>query len=309
MVLNTTLFKNVSEITDWFIDGKISSTLYENPRITRVGQYVFGYCGFTELYLPHAYSFSEGAFHACTTVQKFTLDWSAITTLPSYAFRNCYVWYEDVEMPNCSMISTQCFQSCSSLKTVSFENCTTIQAGAFSSCTKLSYAYFPKATTMQNNAFRNTQLKSIHIPLVGAITQSAFQYCGTMNAPLYLNRCNTIQSVAFHSCHNLPAVYMNWSQTTAAIQTSAFFWCTHLLSLYLLGPAVPTLQNVNAFNSTPISTYTTSTGGVRGKIYVPSSLYASYIAATGWSTYQAVIYSLTSTEVDEIITMMKGVSA
>jgi len=48
---------------------------------------------------------------------------------------------------------------------------------------------------------------------------------------------------------------------------------------------VCTLSNINAFGSTPISNYTTSTGGVYGSIYVPASLVDSYKTATNWATY------------------------
>ena len=61
------------------------------------------------------------------------------------------------------------------------------------------------------------------------------------------------------------------------------------------------LQNINAFTSTPISNYTTSTGGVYGSIYVPESLYSSYIASTNWVTYSDRFVSLTSTEIASLI--------
>jgi hypothetical protein len=44
--------------------------------------------------------------------------------------------------------------------------------------------------------------------------------------------------------------------------------------------SVPTLRYSNAFSSTPIAGYTTSTGGIYGSIYVPASLYESFKTAT-----------------------------
>ena len=46
-----------------------------------------------------------------------------------------------------------------------------------------------------------------------------------------------------------------------------------------------TLVNSNALSSTPIAGYTTSTGGVYGSIFVPSSLLASFKANSVWSWY------------------------
>ena len=83
------------------------------------------------------------------------------------------------------------------------------------------------------------------------------------------------------------------SSSAGTISANAFLRCRSLLSLYLLGTLVKPLANINAFASTPISNYTTYTGGVNGSIYVPSSLYASYIAANNWSTYAARFVSMT----------------
>ena len=44
--------------------------------------------------------------------------------------------------------------------------------------------------------------------------------------------------------------------------------------------------------STPISNYTSSTGGVYGSIYVPASLYNDYVTDTNWSAYSARIVSV-----------------
>jgi len=60
-----------------------------------------------------------------------------------------------------------------------------------------------------------------------------------------------------------------------------------------MASTVTTLGNINAFVDTPISTRTDSTGGVQGSIFVPESLYSSYIAATNWATYSARFVSMT----------------
>ena len=314
MVLNTTLFTNVDEM---YIDGLLQSPTYQNPlllsyennRITTIGQRFFMVAtSIQTISLPNCSRIPDYCFDRCSSLTSITLDWSQISTVGAYAFRSCYSLPSMPEMSACLSIGSYAFQCCSALETIIFPNCTTVYTYAFQSCTKLYHVSLPSVTTLQANAFRNGALRDIYIPQVGAIQQSAFQYNWYLSSPLYLNRCNDIQSVAFHSCPNLPAVYMNWSQSTANIRTSAFFWCTHLLSFYLLGSVIPTLQNVNVFNSTPISTYTTSTGGERGKIYVPESLYASYIASTNWVNYSSVIYSLTSQQQADIIEMMQEVT-
>jgi hypothetical protein len=75
-----------------------------------------------------------------------------------------------------------------------------------------------------------------------------------------------------------------------SISSYAFANCSNLLSLYLLGSSIISLST-DVFMGTPLSDYTTSTGGVYGSIYVPASLYSDYIAATNWSLYSDRIVS------------------
>lgn len=59
----------------------------------------------------------------------------------------------------------------------------------------------------------------------------------------------------------------------------AFENCYNLLSVYVYASSsIPRLETT-AFTNTPISNNTTSTNGVYGKIYVPSSLYSAFISA------------------------------
>jgi hypothetical protein len=96
-------------------------------------------------------------------------------------------------------------------------------------------------------------------------------------------------------------VILNASQTASTISANTFYRCVKLTSLYLLASTMYSLANINVFTSTPISTYTTSTGGVYGNIFVRSSLYASYIAATNWANYSARFVSLTNAQVTKVM--------
>ena len=91
-----------------------------------------------------------------------------------------------------------------------------------------------------------------------------------------------------------------YSTTGMTIQASTMTNCRKLLSLYLLASNVYSLVNINAFGSTPISTYTTYTDGVNGSIFVPASLYDAYISATNWATYADRFVSLTDAEIEAL---------
>lgn len=96
-----------------------------------------------------------------------------------------------------------------------------------------------------------------------------------------------IGSYAFADCISLTTVNL---YNVTSIKTYAFGSCYNLLSVYLLGNSIPSLAST-AFYSTPISTYTTSTGGIYGSIFVPASLYSDYLVANGWSYYSSCIVS------------------
>ena len=56
------------------------------------------------------------------------------------------------------------------------------------------------------------------------------------------------------------------------------------------------------FASSPISNYTTSTGGVQGSIFVPESLYSAYVESNNWSVYADRFVSLTDDQVQNVMT-------
>ena len=123
---------------------------------------------------------------------------------------------------------------------------------------------------------------TIEPPIASLLSESAAYASPTvvllsLQLIVELSTVTTLGAGAFTRCINLSTIYL---KNVESIYNSTFQSCYNLLSLYLSGSIVCPLQSQSAFNSTPISTYTTSTGGIRGKIYVPSSLYDSYKTAT-----------------------------
>ena len=68
-----------------------------------------------------------------------------------------------------------------------------------------------------------------------------------------------------------------------------------MTALILRTEAIPTLQDLNTIQNTPINTGT-------GYIYVPSALVDSYKSATNWSTYATQFRALEDWTVDGTIT-------
>lgn len=135
------------------------------------------------------------------------------------------------------------------------------------------------------------------VPRCSSIGTSAFVNDASL-AYVYTPALSRAYSGVFKQLYGLDTVILS---SCAVIGSACFSSCRKLLSLYLLGSSVCQLSSINAFYSTPISTYTTSTGGVHGSIFVPVSLYSTYIASTNWVTYSARFVSLTDAEIAQIL--------
>ena len=93
-----------------------------------------------------------------------------------------------------------------------------------------------------------------------------------------------VYNSAFAECSLLETVKI---PNAISIGSSAFNNCTNLISVYLDGgnSSVCSL-GANAFSDTPMEL------DGPGKVYVPASLYSSYISAVNWSDISSHIYSV-----------------
>lgn len=164
-----------------------------------------------------------------------------------------------------------------------------IGTGAFAYCTNLTTVSFPSCTSIGNYAFQLcTRLTTASFPLCKSIGSSAFAYCYSLTTVSFPS-CTSIGLSAFAYCSSL--ITANFPSCTS-IGANAFNRCYNLLSLYLTGSSIVNLSNPNTFTSSPIAGYTTSTGGVYGSIFVPSSLYSTYIASTNWAYFSSRFVSV-----------------
>ncbi len=243
---------------------------YVNSRLTTIGAYAFQGC----------YHLTSANFPICTTIGTNAFNSCSSLTTPNF--------------PVCTLISMNAFGGCSNLTTVSFSACTTIGVSAFKGCSNLTTVSFPACTMIYSYAFQNcSSLPTVSFPACTTIGDSAFQNCDNLisaNFPM----CTVINANAFNGCSSLTTLKF---PACTRIGISAFSRCYHLLSLYLLGSSVASLINVNAFISTPISTYRTYTGGVYGSIYVRASLLTEWQAAKNWTVYSSRFVGLTDEEI------------
>lgn len=300
------------------IIGRTISGSYENSNITNVGPHAFYECrNLTAISLSNTLSIGSSAFancsaltsvsfHNCLTIGSFafascsslsSISFPNCSTISMYAFRGCSS-LSSISFPQCRILSgTGIFSGCSLLTSVTFPRCTNITNGVFSGCSNLESAFFPECVSIGIGAFQSLYaLTDISFPKCVSVWQSAFQACSALTSVRF-PQCASISMSAFTACQSLTTAMFSHSSASAGILSYAFRICYNLLSLYLFGSVIYVLNALNAFQNTPIYSTTTSTGGIYGSIFVPESLYSTYISATNWATLSSRFVSLTDAQI------------
>ena len=144
------------------------------------------------------------------------------------------------------------------------------------------------ASFISNYAFYNcSALTTASFPSCTSIGTSAFNSCYNLTTASF-PAATTIGSYAFFACSKLTTASF---PAVTSIGNGAFQYCNRLTSLNLVGVSkVPLLKN-SVFVSTPIGGYSASAGQY-GSVYVPASLYESFLTATNWSSIASRIVSV-----------------
>lgn len=276
-----------------YLETRAAMTSYSST-VSSIPAFAFaGMSSLTTVSLPNITSVPSGAFMSCSKLT--TINASGIKSIYSSAFYHCdKLAY--ASFPECIYLGTGAFTNCSSTSYASFPKYSGILSG-FSFCYKLENFYAPSATSIATYCFYQcSKLSSVDIKSCNTLSTYAFYNCSSLSEIDLPHLYRPIGSQAFYSCRALHTVKIGSSVTSTStshiIYPAAFLYCFNLLSLYLYGSQMWTLSNATVFNSTPISTYTTSTGGVNGSIFVPASLVDTYKSATNWVTYSARITSI-----------------
>lgn len=252
-------------------------TLSANP-------YTFTYCStISQLSFPMLSQLTgSNCFAYCFNL--ISLNFPLLSAIPDGAFRSCSA-LTDINMPALTRIGDSAFSGCRSLVSISQSMVSYVGVGAFSGCWALA---------------------DVSLPSLGSVVDGAFRACRSLSS-IYFPRVSYVGSYAFGGCSSLNTVIIGNSTSFSSgwIGLNAFISCYNLLSLYLLTPFRLILSGTNAFTSTPISTYTTSTGGVYGSIFVPESLYSVYISTMYWTTYSSRFVSMTDAEIEELISSIE----
>lgn len=153
-----TEFKLTGNIANSGIDGDIldnNNPFYKNTLVTKVD--LSGVIGWTAVEL-------DG--------NKLTVD--NMVGLPGYAFFGCSALQEVILPAEVKALGIQAFSNCKSLTTVNLENVTHVGVVAFSSCAALTSVALPEAIAIYGEAFGSTNLTTVDLPKVTAISVGSF---------------------------------------------------------------------------------------------------------------------------------------
>ena len=274
-------------VSDYAFASCRTLTTANFPAVKSIRYSAFYYCtALTTVSFPTATKIDNFAFYNCLALT--TASFPMVTSIGYSAFTSCSA-LTTANFPVATSIGSSAFTYCQTLSTVSFPAVKNIGPCAFSNCTALTTISFPAATSIGGSAFLNcSALTTANFPMVTSIGSAAFSSCKTLttaNFPV----ATSIGSSAFLKCYSLITASF---PTVTNIGGSAFLNCFRLITLDLTGVSrIPTLP-ATAFSSTPIGGYSVDAGQY-GSVYVPASLYSSFLTAANWSSIASRIVSVT----------------
>lgn len=169
------------------------------------------------------------------------------------------------------------FQNKTALTSVSYPNATEIKNSAFNGCTSLVSASFPEVTTIGSSAFLTcSSLTAVNAPKVTIINGTGFKDCTSLVEVEFPVLTNLPYADTFRGCTKLEFADLG---LCTCIANNTFYGDTKFKTLILRSSTVATLNNTNAFNSSPFSS-----GMSGGTVYVPEALISNYQSASNWST-------------------------
>ena len=247
--------------------------------------------------IPDGITIFATAFQGCSSLKAVTIP-RTVTSLPSYAIRDCISLTKLIFSDSELSLSGTAFSGCNALKevvvpgTVSlnasdlFSDCRMLQraiihdgatimgADMFYQCYALREVTLPQTLTeLGGNAFMNCKrIEKMEIPDAVESIPSSFMYgCDSLRKLKLPQNLISIGSNAFSGCYSLCEVTIPENVTEIGIER-----------YYLLPTTPPTLANTNAFSGI----------GSNCKMYVPKGCLESYQSAEKWSSFASYMIEM-----------------
>ena len=318
-------------VKDLYLNGELVKDLIIPEGVENIRQYAFyDYGNLTSVTIPNSVtSIGNNAFYGCYDLTSITIG-NGVTSIGYRAFDKC-TYLEEVHISDIAAWCNIDFETHydsgffversnplryaknlylnGELLTNNLilpEGTKIIKQYAFCHCKITSVTIPNSVTAIESHAFKNKDLKEIHISNIAAWCNIDFEYDVDANlfdyANLYLNGelvtdlvipegVKKIKEYAFYNCDKLTSVII--PNTVTSIGEKAFYGCTGLTSITI--PESVTYIVYNAFDydlkdmyvkrSTPaiISThYNISLPFKNVTLYVPKGSLSAYKSANGW---------------------------
>lgn len=247
-------------------------------------RYVFGYMpNLTSISFPALTTIKSAQYMFYNTNSLSVVSFPELLTVTGYSIFHTSNHITEVYAPKCSTYIPGIRLLSATLSKINFEGMASIYDYGFSGLSLVSDFYLPSMSQLISYMFNScSAAERIWMPNVSTTGYASTNYL-----------CM--------SCHNVSTVLLgNNTASISTIGVSAFYRCSNLLSLYLLCNNRATLANVSVFLYSPISMYYESLGRY-GSIYVPASLYDSYITSTNWVRYSDRFVSMTDSEIAALL--------
>lgn len=289
-----------------FFNGDLA-TIVVPEGVTIIRMHLFrNIVGLNTIVLPSTLTVIETyAFSGCSGLVNVNLP-EGLTTLGDRAFENCSS-LRGITIPSTlTSIGQYAFYSCSKLTTVNLpEGLTVINQYCFSGCTNLVNLTIPSTVqTLNGSCFNGCGFNSITIPSgVVTIPPSMCANCKSLITVNIPNTVTLIQGNAFNSCSSLLSVTL--PNSVKELQADVFKACTALKDVTIHDSIQTVVQatsmsgiganaTVKIIGTTRVIPFMTMPNTTR--VYVDSTMVASYKATTGWSGIASRIFSLSDLE-------------
>lgn len=263
-------------------------SVLENSEVSKLRDYAFYSRGISSVSLPNCRSIGSNCFYNCSHLSEVSFPLCSFVGTSAFGagkLRYAYLpecsfvasqaftnneYLASLNIDKCEYIGSSAFYRCYSLPELNARMCSYIGGEAFRQCSSLERVYLDSILSVNDAAFYDCKkLSIVSMPLVESISGNAFVNCKIRE--LYLSKCMTINANAFSNNTALSIVSL---PDIGTIGSSAFAYCSSLMSIYLLGNRVFTLNLNTRCPGTPMvnSSYT----GTFGSVIVLESMYSRF---------------------------------
>lgn len=175
---------------------------------------------------------SDGVFDGKeSSVTSVTVE-SKVHYLPFGMFRNCTGLETAVFLSTVAIVPAQCFDGCTSLRSVDLGETSVIGDAAFRGCARLEFSIPDTVTQIGSDAFRGCSVLDTRLPS-GLTMLGSYSFCGcvSLSSLSVPGTLSTIGADAFSGCTGITELSLG--EGIADIRDSAFSGCTGIASVTL----------------------------------------------------------------------------